>query len=147
MGSRWLAWQSEMALLPLLLAALACRSAPAGPTPSGSASAAASLGILNATASCAGVDGSGRTDSTAALQGCIERAYEANLALFLAPGRYLVSDTLTVAQEDGGAGAAVNIVPCRFRANVLLGSTAGLPARPSIVLKAAFRPGWCHCYC
>eukprot|EP01045_Picozoa_sp_COSAG04_P053660 COSAG04_NODE_23553_length_336_cov_0.907173_1_plen_56_part_10 len=47
----------KMALLPLLLAALACRSAPAGPTPSGSASAA-SLGILNATASCAGVDGS-----------------------------------------------------------------------------------------
>ena len=125
-----------MALLPLLLAALACRSAPAaGATPSGSA-AAASLGILNATASCAGVDGSGKTDSTAALQGCIERAYEANLALFLAPGRYLVSDTLTVAQEDGGAGAAVNIVPCRFRANVLLGSTVGLPARPTIVLRA-----------
>ena len=82
------------------------------------------------------MDGSGRTDSTAALQGCIERAYRANLALFLAPGRYLVSDTLTVAQEDGGAGAAVNIVPCRFRANVLLGSTAGLPARPTIVLRA-----------
>ena len=83
----------------------------------------------------------GTTDSTAALQGCIERAYRANLALFLAPGRYLVSDTLTVAQEDGGAGAAVNIVPCRFRANVLLGSTAGLPARPTIVLRAG-SPGF-----
>ena len=123
----------EMALPLLSLAAQACCSAAAD---------AVSLGILNATASCAGVDSSGTTDSTAALQSCIERAYSARLALFLSPGRYLVSDTLTVAQGDTGPPfTAVNIVPCRFRANVLLGSTALLPARPTIVLKAG-SPGF-----
>lgn len=102
-----------------------------------------SLGILNATRSCAGVDPTGTVDVTRALQACIEAAYTANQALFLAPGRYLVSDTLTVAQADGGpitpyspAPAPVNIVPCRFRANVLLGSTVALPSRPTIVLQA-----------
>ena len=35
------------------------------------------LGILNATLSC-GVDPSGVTDSTVALQACIEKAYTAN---------------------------------------------------------------------
>lgn len=119
--------------LPLLLAAHACCSAAADGT---------ARGILNATASCAGVDGSGTADSTTALQRCIERAYQANLALFLAPGRYLISDTLTVAQGDAGPSfTAANIIPCRFRANVLLGSTALLPARPTIVLKAG-SPGF-----
>ena len=90
------------------------------------------LGILNATASCPGVDGSGDVDVTQALQACITKAYVANQALFLAPGRYLVSDSLTANQADGGAvtpfspaPAPVNIVPGRFRSNVLLGSTAG----------------------
>jgi hypothetical protein len=111
----------------------------AGANPGGNSSL---LGILNAT-SCAGVDSTGKTDSTVALQGCIERAYKANLALFFAPGRYLVSDTLTVAQGDisPAPGSPVNTVPCRFRANVLLGSTARLPARPTIVLRAS-SPGF-----
>eukprot|EP01043_Picozoa_sp_COSAG02_P124170 COSAG02_NODE_61211_length_269_cov_0.611765_1_plen_73_part_01 len=71
--------------LPLLLASQACCSiaVAAGANPGGNSSL---LGILNAT-SCAGVDSTGKTDSTVALQGCIERAYKANLALFFAPGR------------------------------------------------------------
>lgn len=140
-------------MLPLA-AAVACLAAVdshtgAHDTTSAAVAArAASLGILNATLSCDGVDSSGANDSTAALQKCIERAYVANLALFLPVGRYLVSDTLTVAQADGGditpfspVPAPVNEVPCRFRPNVLLGSTASLPARPTIVLKAG-SPGY-----
>eukprot|EP01052_Picozoa_sp_SAG31_P033966 SAG31_NODE_3905_length_3765_cov_6.684670_4_plen_185_part_00 len=108
------------------------------------------LGILNATKSCSGIDSTGVTDSTVGLQNCIERAYKANQALFLAMGRYLVSDTLTAAQADGGGitphsptPAPVNIVPCRFRPNVLLGSTAALPRRPTIVL-GAHSPGFAN---
>jgi hypothetical protein len=92
-------------------------------------------GILNATADCPGVDGSGTTDVTLPLQACIEKAYGGNLALFLPAGRYLVSDTLAVNQSGGGADQ-VNIVRERFRPNTLVGATSALPQRPTIVLKA-----------
>eukprot|EP01045_Picozoa_sp_COSAG04_P010715 COSAG04_NODE_663_length_11444_cov_4.242045_3_plen_258_part_00 len=75
---------------PLLLLLL-----PA-PASSGPANRSTALGIVNATADC-GVDSTGAADVTAALQACIERAYRANRALFLPPGRYLVSDTLCAA--------------------------------------------------
>jgi hypothetical protein len=112
----------------------------------GAAAAAVALpaGVLNATAhggnggGCEGVVADGTTDVTTALQRCISRAYASNAALFLSPGRYLVSDTLWLNQSSGGAGP-VNIVNERFRPNTLFGSTAALPARPTIVLAAHSR--------
>eukprot|EP01047_Picozoa_sp_COSAG01_P014731 COSAG01_NODE_723_length_14060_cov_132.571807_17_plen_312_part_00 len=112
----------------------------------GAAAAAVALpaGVLNATAhggnggGCEGVVADGTTDVTTALQRCISRAYASNAALFLSPGRYLVSDTLWLNQSSGGAGP-VNIVKERFRPNTLFGSTAALPARPTIVLAAHSR--------
>ena len=47
-----------------------------------------------------------------------------------------MSDTLEAAQDNYGNKMPVNIRPARFRPNVLIGSTASLPARPIIVLKA-----------
>ncbi len=138
-----------MLLLLLLLATCSALAAPSSTAFDHRSleTAASSLGILNATLSC-GVDGTGMTDSTAALQACITQAYKQNLALFLPPGRYLVSDTLTASQADGGSitphsptPAPVNVVPGRFRPNVLLGSTKSLPVRPTIVLKAG-SPGF-----
>lgn len=113
----------------LLLAACIARTAAEG-----SAGLSSSLGILNATADCE-VDNGGAVDVTAPLQACITKAYLLNLALFLPPGRYLVSDTLAANQSGGGADA-VNIVPCRFKPNTIIGSTAALPQRPTIVLQA-----------
>lgn len=92
-----------------------------------------------------GADPSGETDSTKSLQATIRAAFASNFAVFFPPGRYLVSETLTVSQEnwrtdDGG----VNIVPARFRPNVLVGSTKGLKGggqRPTIVL-APDSPGF-----
>lgn len=93
-------------------------------------------GVLDVTAAPFHVDNTGRNDVTAVLQTCIEAAYSAGLAIFLPHGRYLVSDTLVVKQiawttDHGG----LNIVPSRFHANVVIGSTAALPARPTIVLR------------
>ena len=50
----------------------------------------------------------------------------------------MVSDTLEVTQanENDHGDGGVNIVPARFRPNVLIGSTSALPSRPTIVLKA-----------
>lgn len=114
----------------LLLAACVARTQAA----EASCALSSSLGILNATADCA-VDNGGAVDVTGPLQACITKAYLLNLALFLPPGRYLVSDTLAANQSGGGADA-VNIVPCRFKPNTIIGSTAALPQRPTIVLRA-----------
>jgi hypothetical protein len=89
------------------------------------------LGILNATEY--GVDASGASDTTAQLQAAIVAAYDAQLALFLPPGRYLVSDTLWANQSNYGSSLPVNMRPARWRTNVLLGSAAAA-ARPTIVL-------------
>ena len=94
-------------------------------------------GILNATADC-GVDASGTVDVTAPLQRCIFDAFAQNLALFLPPGRYLVSDTLLANQTKttwGVDNSGTNTWPSRFRPNVLLGSTSALPQRPVLVLR------------
>jgi hypothetical protein len=108
------------------------------------------IGILNVTAPPYSLDASGATDVTEGLQAAILAAKAANLALFLPPGRYLVSDTLRVDQQPGfgnnGSKAwhsdgGINIVPNRFKANVILGSVAALPARPTIVL-APGAPGF-----
>ena len=101
------------------------------------------IGILNVTAPPHSLDASGVTDVTKGLQAAILAAKAANLALFLPPGRYLVSDTLHVDQQPGfgnngsktwHSDGGINIVPNRFNANVILGSVAALPARPTIVL-------------
>lgn len=94
------------------------------------------LGILNATA--LGVDSSGTTDTTAALQAAIVAAYDAQLALFLPPGRYLVSDTIWANQSNYGSSLPVNLRPARWRTNVILGS---MTDRPTIVL-APQTPGF-----
>ena len=70
---------------------------------------------------------------TKALQSCIAKAYASNMALFLVPGRYLVSDTLW-ANQTGGVADAINIVDCRFRPNTILGSTAALPQVSRLLL-------------
>lgn len=94
-------------------------------------------GILNATA-FPGVDNSGATDTTAALQAAIVAAYDAQLALFLPSGRYLVSGTLWANQSNYGSSLPVNLRPARWRTNVILGSTLN---RPTIVL-APHTPGF-----
>ena len=124
-----------MAQLLVLLSAAFVRaslSLSAPPPPAGYSS----LGILNATA--AGVDNSGVTDTTVALQAAIVAAYDAQLALFLPPGRYLVSDTLWANQSNYGSSLPVNLRPARWRTNVILGSTLN---RPTIVL-APHTPGF-----
>jgi hypothetical protein len=92
--------------------------------------------FLNATAF--GVDNSGARDATAKLQAAISAAYEAQLALFLPSGRYLVSATLWANQSNYGSSLPVNLRPARWRTNVLLGSTV---QRPVIVL-APNSPGF-----
>jgi hypothetical protein len=94
-------------------------------------------GVLDVTQPPYNADPTGNSDTTAALQKAIEAAYDQQLAAFFPSGRYLVTDTLMVAQKnerDHGDGG-VNIVPARFRPNVLIGSTLKLPSRPTIVLK------------
>jgi hypothetical protein len=107
---------------------------------------AASLprGVLDVTSPPYNADPTGARDSTAALQAAIDAAFNQSLAAFFPPGRYIVNDTLIASQanvhgEHGDGG--VNIVPCRFHSNVLLGSTAALPNRPVIVLRAS-SPGF-----
>ena len=101
------------------------------------------IGIVNVTAPPFSVDPSGTTDVTLSLQRAIDAAKAANLALFLPAGRYLVSDTLACDQINwAGGDGQINIVPDRFRAHVILGSSAALPAaRPTIVL-APRTPGF-----
>ena len=59
-------------------------------------------GILNVTAPPYSIDNTGSVDVTLKLQAAINAAYEAQLALFLPCGRYLVSDTLEAAQDNYG---------------------------------------------
>ena len=91
-------------------------------------------GILNVTAPPFSVDNTGRRDVTAKLQVAIAAAYEAQVALFLPPGRYLVSYGLRAEQDNYGSSMPFNVRPARFRPNVIIGSAAALPQRPTIVL-------------
>ena len=101
-----------------------------------------STGALNAATDCPAVDATGATDTTAALQSCVSRAYAENAALFLPAGsRYLVSDTIWVNQTNWGGDGGINIVPCRFRPNVILGGGMVNGSRPTIVL-APRTPGF-----
>ena len=116
--------------MPLLLILLASRCS----------SSAINLprGLLDVTLPPFSADSTGTKDATAPLRAAISAALIANEVVWLPPGRYLVSDTLNIVQPcdtykqrgDGG----INIVNCRFRPNVLLGSAAALPSRPTIVL-------------
>ena len=112
-----------------------------GPLPS----TALPRGLLDVTAPPHSIDNTGATDVTVALRVAIQAALAANAAVFVPEGRYLVSDTLEIAQRcdlyrDRGDGG-INIVPCRFRPNVIIGSTKALPRRPTLVL-APRSPGF-----
>eukprot|EP00035_Acanthoeca_spectabilis_P000766 m.75462 g.75462 ORF g.75462 m.75462 type:complete len:780 (+) comp10418_c0_seq1:29-2368(+) len=92
-------------------------------------------GMIDVTRPPYSCDFTGDTDVTKCLQTAVNDGYSSQSAVFFPPGRYAISDTLMVEQvpwsnTDGG----VNIVPNRFRANTLIGSTVGLPVRPVIVL-------------
>ena len=84
------------------------------------------------------VDNSGAIDVTTVLQAAILAAYNAQLVLFLPVGRYLVSGSLWANQTHKTGSyntVGINICKSRFMTNVLLGSTASLPRRPTIVLR------------
>ena len=83
-------------------------------------------GILNVSSPPWSIDNTGGTDVTHQLQAAIKAAYDSQLALFLPPGRFLVSDTLEADQDNYGSEMPVNIRPARWRTNVLIGSTAAL---------------------
>jgi len=125
---------SSLAFVVLARSTAVTSTSLAAPSPPHS-----SLGILNVTAPPFSIDNTGVTDVTVQLQAAIAAAYGAQLALFLPPGRYLVSDTLHVEQNNYGSSLPVNIRPSRFRPNVIIGSTSALPQRPTFVLQANSR--------
>ena len=141
----------------LCLAALALTSMPAAwaggaprspadlPAPRPPPAPMLPRGVLNITAPPHSVDSSGATDVTLALRAAIAAALSGDQVVFVPPGRYLVSDTIEIVQPcemfKGRSDGGINIVPCRFRPNVVVGSTAALPARPTFVL-ASNAPGY-----
>eukprot|EP00729_Bicosta_minor_P007761 gene7761-8976_t len=106
-------------------------------------------GLLDVTQPPYSADNTGKHDVTSILQQAITDGYSKQLAVYFPVGKYLVSDTLTVLQSGWGAeqsDGGVNIVPCRFHSNTLIGSTEGLKLdgsgqRPTIVL-APTSPGF-----
>ena len=115
-----------------------------GSTPPGPP-APASSGWLDAVADC-GCDSTGATDTTALLQACVDRAYGHSLPrvpVVLPPGRYLVSDTIVLQQDNPGPDDGINVVPGRFLAHNLIGRpvSATGAARPVLVL-APSSPGF-----
>ena len=86
-------------------------------------------GYLDAVADC-GADNTGATDATAALQACIVTSYDWRargwpVPIFLPPGVYTVSDTLTLAQENAGPDDGINVCPARFQSLAMFGSGQG----------------------
>ena len=47
---------------------------------------------------------------------------------------YTISDTINMLQANPGRDDGINVVPGRYLALVLFGSTAALPARPTLRL-------------
>ena len=91
-----------------------------------------------------GCDCTGVTDTTSRLQKCIERAYGHTLPrvpVLLPRGTYLVSDTLTLKQDNPGGDDGINVVPGRFLPHVLVGQPLSAnmngSARSRPVLKLA----------
>lgn len=85
-------------------------------------------GLLDVTQPPYSADNTGKHDVTSILQQAITDGYSKQLAVYFPVGKYLVSDTLTVLQSGWGAeqsDGGVNIVPCRFHSNTLIGSTEG----------------------
>ena len=85
-------------------------------------------GLLDVTQPPYSADNTGKSDVTAVLQRAVSDGYAQQAAVYFPSGRYLVSDTITVLQSGWGAeqsDGGVNIVPCRFHANTLIGSTKG----------------------
>jgi hypothetical protein len=99
--------------------------------------------ILNVTASPCFADNTGVNDSTSAIQRCIDLGYSTipPIPVFFPTGDYIVSDTLSVIQTNPGPDDGINVCPSRFLSHVLFGSTAELPARPTIRL-APSSPGF-----
>ncbi len=101
--------------------------------------------FLDAVKDC-GADSTGATDTTAALQACISRAYGFSLPrvpVVLPAGVYLISDTLVFKQGNPGPDDGINVVPGRFAPHVFLGAplAAGGGARPVLRLAPA-SPGF-----
>ena len=105
-------------------------------------------GVLDVTAPPHSVDNSGATDVTQQLRVAIKAAFAGNEVVFLPVGRYLISDTIDIAQpcdmfQNRGDGG-INIVPCRFRPNVVIGSPEALPGRRPTLVLAAHAPGFAN---
>lgn len=102
-------------------------------------------GYINVTEPPCSLDNTGVVDVTTALQACINLAYNYSVPvvpLFFPGGTYLVSDTITIEQNNPGGDDGINVVPGRFLPRVLVGATAsGMGNRPVIVL-AANSPGF-----
>ena len=127
-------------ILGSLLAALVCADRASDP--------ASSTGYLDVVADC-GADNSGLTDTTAALQKCINASYQYGgpasaplwpVPLFFPSGTYLVSDTLLLHQTNPGGDDGINVCPSRFLSLAAFGSSAS-PVRPVIRL-APNSPGF-----
>ena len=109
--------------------------------------AASPYTYINVTDAPCHLDNTGATDVTKALQACIDGAFGNRIGgtpLFFPPGRYLLSDTVTILQTSGWDSAkddGINVCPARFASHVLIGAKTALPARPTFVLAAA-SPGF-----
>lgn len=88
------------------------------------------------------VDNTGKSDTTTALQRCINTVYAhtvPRVPLFFPPGRYLVSDTIIFEQDNVPSDHdGINVVPARLLPHIAIGSSRG---RATLVL-APFSPGF-----
>jgi hypothetical protein len=96
-------------------------------------------GFLDAVKDC-GCDSTGVTDTTIRLQSCIDAAYGHTLPrvpVFLPHGVYLISDTISLKQDNPGGDDGINVVPGRFLPHVLIGEAIAASSSQRPVLKLA----------
>jgi hypothetical protein len=101
-------------------------------------------GVLDAVRDC-GCDNLGATDTTARLQACVDAAYAFTLPrvpVFLPAGTYLVSDTLSLAQENPGPDDGINVVPGRFLPHILVGAPVAAGGARPVIRLAPNAPGF-----
>jgi hypothetical protein len=138
-------------LLSLCLSAICdvdARAVRSPPLPS-SVSSTASKGYLDVVVDC-GADPSGSSDSIAALQDCVHKAYRYGgttssplwpVPLFFPLGLYTVSDTLNLTQSNPGPDDGVNVCPARFLSLAAFGSSSS-PGRRPVLRLAPSSPGF-----
>ena len=88
------------AMLPLVLRTIACLSLLLSIPVSAGTVQPHHPGILNVTAEPFRIDNTGTSDVTKQLQAAIDAAYDAQIALFLPPGRYLHARTTSPPQKQ-----------------------------------------------